>query len=104
MAFNPDKCKVIHFNTKRKPIPNTTAKYPLQHKEETYPKHHSKVLNTTDHAKYLGVTISSNLSWNKHIDNITKKAPCPTSYETLNPLAYKLHLSGPLSFSVRSTN
>jgi hypothetical protein len=28
----------------------------------------------TVHAKYLGFTFSNNLSWNKHIDNITKKA------------------------------
>lgn len=31
-------------------------------------------LEEVDSAKYLGVTIQSNLSWNKHIDNITAKA------------------------------
>ncbi len=27
-----------------------------------------------DHAKLLGVTISNDLSWNKHVENIVKKA------------------------------
>jgi len=67
MAFNPDKCEVIHINTKRKPIPNI---YSI----------HGTVLNTTDNVKYLGVTIFSNLSWKKHIDNITKKANSTMSY------------------------
>ena len=67
MAFNPDKCEVIHISTKRKPITNT---YSI----------HGKELNTADHAKYLGVTISSDLSWKKHIDNITKKANSTMSF------------------------
>ena len=32
------------------------------------------VLQTTQKAKYLGLTVTPNLSWNTHIDNITCKA------------------------------
>ena len=35
---------------------------------------HGKTLATADLAKYLGVTIASDLRWNKHIDTITSKA------------------------------
>lgn len=31
-------------------------------------------ISKVDSAKYLGVTISSNLSWNEHVDNICKHA------------------------------
>ena len=37
-------------------------------------KLHRKVLTTADSAKYLSVSIISNLRWNQHIDNITRKA------------------------------
>lgn len=61
MQFNPSKCQVIHI-TKRKTEIDT--KYTL----------HNTTLETVSSAKYLGVTISNDLTWNKHIDNITKKA------------------------------
>jgi phage-related holin len=35
---------------------------------------HGKQLQIVDNAKYLGLTISKNLSWNNHVNNITKKA------------------------------
>ena len=35
---------------------------------------HNIQLNSTQEAKYLGVTISQDLSWTKHINNITSKA------------------------------
>ena len=35
---------------------------------------HAKQLQIVDNAKYLGVTISKNLSWNNHLNIITKKA------------------------------
>jgi hypothetical protein len=61
MEFNPDKCEVITITNKRSHI--------------NYPYNiHGKELKHVQHAKYLGLTFSNNLSWNKHIDNITKKA------------------------------
>ena len=61
MEFHPDKCEVIPITRNRTPIIN---KYVL----------HNHTLNTTKNAKYLGVTITSDLNWNTHIDNITAKA------------------------------
>ncbi len=61
MHFNPSKCQVIHITKCKKPI------------DTTYYLHNTKLQATTN-AKYLGVAISDDLSWNTHIDNITKKA------------------------------
>ena len=33
-----------------------------------------QVLERVEHAKMLGVTISNNLTWGKHVDNIVSKA------------------------------
>jgi hypothetical protein len=35
---------------------------------------HGQQLQIVDNAKYLSLTISKNLSWNNHVNNITKKA------------------------------
>ena len=35
---------------------------------------HDTELQIVKNAKYLGVTVSSDLSWNKHVDNTVKKA------------------------------
>ena len=61
MEFHPQKCQVIHITKNRNKIKNT---YTLN----------GHTLESADNAKYLGVTITSDLSWNQHIDNITKKA------------------------------
>ncbi|MEW8548673.1 MAG: reverse transcriptase family protein, partial [Candidatus Thiodiazotropha sp.] len=61
MSFNPAKCQVIHV-TRRK-IPFQT-KYIL----------HGCVLESVSSAKYLGVTISDDLRWTNHINDISKKA------------------------------
>ena len=61
MEFNPSKCQVVRVTPSRKLI-NVT--YTL----------HGQVLEVVTSAKYLGVDISSGLSWNTHIDRITKTA------------------------------
>ena len=58
MEFNPDKCEVIIIVT------NKTS-----HINYTYIIHGIDV----QYVKYLGFTFRNNLSWNKDIDNITKK-------------------------------
>ena len=60
MAFNPDKCEVIRITKKKKTI---ISDYKL----------HAKTLQTTRNAKYLGLNISDDLSWSKHINQITVK-------------------------------
>ena len=61
MEFNADKCEVIRITSKKNPI---IYSYRI----------HQTALRTTNQAKYLGVTITPELSWKCHIDNITKKA------------------------------
>ena len=65
MQFHPEKCEVITISNHRNHIKfgYTIHGHNLQH---------------VDNAKYLGVTINKSLSWNNHIDNVTKKA-----YQTL---------------------
>ena len=61
MEFNSDKCEVLRITRKRNPV--------------IFPyKLHKKELNVTNAAKYLGVTISTDLNWTPHINNITGKA------------------------------
>ena len=60
MSSNPDKREVIRVANKKKP---TIFKYML----------HGVSLKETDSAKYLGVNTSRDLSWGKHIDQITTK-------------------------------
>ena len=57
--FNPSKCQVIQMTGSRNP-----TNYSL----------YGQVLETVTCARYLGVDISSDLSWNSHIDRITGKA------------------------------
>ena len=61
MEFHPDKCEVIHITHKRSTIKSV---YTL----------HDHILKEVDAAKYLGVTITSDLKWNKHIANTAAKA------------------------------
>ena len=61
MEFNPDKCEILRIHKKRNPII-----YPYML--------HNTQLRSTDQSKYLGVTLSNNLNWAPHINNITSKA------------------------------
>ena len=61
MEFHPQKCQLLRVTTKRNTI---KANYTI----------HGHVLEEVDSAKYLGLSIHKTLSWNKHIDNIAKKA------------------------------
>ena len=81
MNFNPSKCQVLHVTRLKTPIP---SKYFLLNTE----------LESVSAAKYLGVTISEDLRWGKHIDNVTKKANqtlgfLNVHYQNLKPTVYK---------------
>ena len=65
--FNSDKCEHIQITSKRKII-------------QTSYNIHGQTLNETSKAKYLGVTIDNTLSWNSHIDTVTKKANQTTAF------------------------
>ena len=61
MSFNVKKCVHVNITKKLTPLP-----YSYTVGEETVPKEQG--------TKYLGVTITSDLSWSKHISNIRAKA------------------------------
>ena len=61
MQFNIDKCFILRVG---RPKHKLVHLYPL----------HNQNLSETDSAKYLGLTITSDLQWNQHINNITNKA------------------------------
>ena len=63
MEFNALKCHVVRVTTSRKSV-----HFPFTCEL------HGHVLEVVTSARYLGVDISSGLSWNSHIDNITAKA------------------------------
>ena len=64
MSFNPTKCVVLRITRKRNPI-NATYKI------------HNHDLEVVKQGKFLGVTLAENLSWNKHVDEITKRQTTP---------------------------
>ena len=70
MNFNPTKCQVLHITKLKTTIPSKCFL-------------HNTELESVSAAKYLGVTISDDLSWEKHIDNITKKANQTLENQTL---------------------
>ena len=61
MKFHPDKCTVLTISNKKTQL---KKQYIL----------HGRTLNQVTSSKYLGVTISSDLKWEKHISNICQKA------------------------------
>ena len=64
MEFNVAKCEVIRITTKKTP---TIFQYQIPR----------ATLNATKQSKYLGVTITPDLFWKCHIDNITQKPTQP---------------------------
>ena len=61
MNFNPSKCKVICFSTKRDPP------------KKTY-KLCGAILEEVKSIPYLGLTLDEKLKWSSHVQNITTKA------------------------------
>ena len=61
MKFNPSKCQILSVTHKQCPI---KFQYKL----------HNEALENVKSAKYLGITITSDLSWNKHIATVTSEA------------------------------
>ena len=61
MQFNADNCEELRITKKKNP---TICNYSL----------HDQHLQTVKQVKYLGATISSDFSWNQHVDNTVKKA------------------------------
>ena len=62
MSFNPTKCTVIRVSpSKIKPVLPTH--YQL----------HGHTLEIMEASKHLGVTITNDLSWDRHIDNVADK-------------------------------
>ena len=61
MRFKPDKCNIMRFTRKSRPI----------HHSYTLSGHQ---LESVSNHNYLGVTLSYNLKWNSHIDASTAKA------------------------------
>ncbi len=60
MSLNPDKCQLLRVTNKRTTYTET---YYICGQE----------LKQVDSAKYIGIYIDSKLTWNSHIDLITKK-------------------------------
>ena len=60
MCFHPEKCSILRVTRARSPVLHP---YTLK----------GQILHTDDQSKNLGVDITSNLSWNPHIDRIVKK-------------------------------
>ena len=71
MSFNASKCQVLQVTNKRKPIP---ASYKI----------HGHTLEVVDSAKYLGVHLDSRLSFNTHVDTITKRAKSTKAFLSRN--------------------
>ena len=61
MKYNPEKCHILRVTRKRKPI---TTEYTLK----------GHILETVTKSTYLGVDITSDLTWNDHVNKITSKA------------------------------
>ena len=61
MEFHPHKCNVLRVTRSRSP---SIFNYTL----------HGTTIKSTESTKYFGVTITKDLTWGKHVDNIRAKA------------------------------
>ena len=61
VQFPPEKCTALSVTRSHSPI-----------KHDYILKGHK--LESVETAKYLGLTLSSNMKWDTHINNITSKA------------------------------
>ena len=67
MLFNPDKCEHNRITNKRNIF-------------QTSYNIHRHTLKETTQARYLGVTIDNKLSWNSHVNQVTKRANQTTAF------------------------
>jgi len=67
MSFNQNKCHILSVSRQKGNVPTS---YKLG----------NTILSQVDSYPYLGVTISSDLKWNKHIENISAKASCTLNF------------------------
>ena len=63
MSFHPSKCQVMHITTKK-----------VMHHGTSYNIRGHQLELKAQSLKYLAVTISQDLTWREHINNITSKA------------------------------
>ena len=74
MSFHPSKCTVIRIPSQRKKLLQTNYMYQV----------HGQTLRIADSSKYLGVTISDDLTWRRHIQQITGKGNRTVGFLTSN--------------------
>ena len=86
-AFHPDKCNVLTISRNTTPV-KFNYRYCL----------HGHVLESVDKAKYMGVTISEDLKWESHINNICGKlkpirllASCVATLTSVPPPLKNMH-------------
>ena len=99
MEFDPIRCEVPSVTRKRNPL---AYSYSL----------HNETLRRVSSIKYLGVTISSDLNWNRHISNITGRANhqalgfakrnINTNYRFTKSMAYKALVRPRLEYCARA--
>ena len=88
--FNYDKCEVLRINKKKDPI--------------IFPyKLHNHELKSAETAKYLGITISKDLNWKSHIENVSSKASntlkfVQTNNQKIKETAYNTYVRPQLEY------
>ena len=73
MSFNASKCSLTRICSKTRDAKKTN--YML----------HGQILLVEEASNYLGVTLTSNLSWNKHVENVAAKGNRTIVFVKCNP-------------------